>query len=119
MAKNLVVLCLGFLFLNELNAQSRTISGSVTDLQNKTPLTGATINLRNLSDSAMRNAVSDSSGRFVFSELASGSYLMTFSFVGYNPVTKNLVLDSTDITIDIAAVPSNSTQMENIVIKTI
>jgi hypothetical protein len=118
MAKSLLVFVLFFTVFSGVRAQSGNISGTITDQQAKSPLTRASVQLRSLSDSTIHNTLTDSSGRFTFSNLRRDSFLLSFSFVGYNPVVRKISLDSTDISINVAAVPSSSSQLETVVIST-
>ena len=118
MARSLLLFSLVFFTINGLHAQSRTISGTIKDQLTKTPLIGATVQLRSLSDSASQRTVSDSSGGFSFTNLRSDSFLVTISFVGYNPLSRRISVDTTDIHLDIAAVTSSSSQLETVVIRT-
>ncbi|HWJ91658.1 MAG TPA: carboxypeptidase-like regulatory domain-containing protein, partial [Flavisolibacter sp.] len=118
MARSLLLFSLVFFTINGLHAQSRTISGTIKDQLTKTLLIGATVQLRSLSDSASQRTVSDSSGGFSFTNLRSDSFLVTISFVGYNPLSRRISVDTTDIHLDIAAVTSSSSQLETVVIRT-
>src|SRR3954468_7157457 len=109
MGRKILLFSLALILLNSLYAQNRTISGTVTDQQAKRPLRGATVVLRSATDpSFSRNTVSDSTGSFGFSNLRPDSFALSISFVGYNPINRRLRIDSTDISIDIAAVPNSS-----------
>lgn len=114
-----LLLALVLLFsIGLVHAQNRTISGTVTDQSAKTPLIGATVQLRSLSDSTAQTIQSDSTGGFSFFNLKPDSFLLSISFVGYNPVSRRVSVDTTDIAIDIAAVSSASSELETVVIRT-
>src|SRR5437764_10621907 len=118
MAKRLLTLCLVFFIAHGLNAQSFSVAGTVKDQQTKTPLTGATVQLKSLSNAATQKTISDSTGAFRFFNLSKSSFLLSLSFVGYNPVSRKIQVDSTDINIDIAAVTSTSSELETVVMRT-
>jgi hypothetical protein len=118
MAKSLLLFSLVFFALNHLNAQSRTISGTVKDQVSKTPLIGATVQLRSLSDSSTQKTISDSTGSFTFTNLRRDSFLLSISFVGYNPLSRRVSVDTSDISLDIAAVTNSSSELETVVIRT-
>jgi hypothetical protein len=118
MVRRLLLVIFVFFSLGQLYAQNRTISGTVVDQQAKTPLVGATVQLKSLRDSASQRALSDSTGGFTFTNLGRDSFLLYISFVGYNPITRRISVDTTDISIDIAAVPSASSELETVIIRT-
>lgn len=103
--------------VSNLHAQTLNISGTITDQQSKAPLSGATINLRSTKDAAFtRNMLSDSAGKFTFTNLSADSFLLSVSFVGFNTVTRGVRLDSSDVTINIAIAPNSSNELATVVI---
>src|SRR5829696_995365 len=118
MYRKFFVIGLAFFIVNGLHAQLRSLSGTVVDQQNKAPLTGATAKLNSVTDSAfIRTVVSDSLGRFSFTGLQRDSFLLTISFIGYNPVLRGVRLDTTDISLDINAVANSSQELATVVIR--
>jgi uncharacterized membrane protein YgcG len=109
-----------FLILSlAVQAQSRSLSGSLKDQKTNSPLIGATVELKSLSDSNQAHrAVTDSAGSFLFTELSRDSFNLTISYIGYNTINRIINLDSTDISLDIAAVNRASGEMETVVIRT-
>ena len=106
-----------------------SISGTVKDQTAQTPLSGASVRLQSVTNTAVaRNVLSDSIGRFVFANLAPDSFQITISFVGFKDVVRGVRLDSvsvnTDTTggsavaMDIALVPSSSNDLATVVIST-
>jgi hypothetical protein len=118
MARSLLCFCFGFIVWNNVNAQIRTLSGTVSDQLSKTRLAGASVQLTSLTDSVSQRTVSDSSGSFTFTGLRKDSFLLSVSFVGFNPVSRRIRIDSTDLHVDIAAVTSSSSELETVVIRT-
>src|SRR3954451_19962277 len=108
MAKRFLLGYFLFFAINTLNAQTRTLQGTVTDQKSKTPLIGASVVLRSLTDSSAQRMITDSSGIFTFTNLNRDSFLLSISFVGYNPVSRKVRIDSTDISLSIAAVTNTS-----------
>src|SRR5215217_7836740 len=118
MYRRILVLGLAFFIIHGLAAQSGTIGGTVQDQQNKAPLSNATANLKSIADSSFsRSVVTDSLGRFRFSDLQRDSFLLTVSFVGYNPVTRGMRLDSADVSIEINLVPNSSQELATVIIR--
>ncbi|HEU4471262.1 MAG TPA: outer membrane beta-barrel protein [Flavisolibacter sp.] len=119
MVTRLLAFCLFFFFLTQVQAQIRTISGTIVDQQARTPLVSASVQLRSLSDSSVQRTLSDSLGGFSFTNLGRDSFLLSISFIGYNTVNRRISVDSSDINIDIAAAPSGSaSELETVVIRT-
>ncbi|HET7898315.1 MAG TPA: carboxypeptidase regulatory-like domain-containing protein, partial [Flavisolibacter sp.] len=117
---------LALFFAQALHAQY-SISGTLKDQQVGTPLSGASVRLRSASNATdARNMLSDSLGRFQFSNLPADSFLLTVSFVGYKEVNRGIRLDSSSIRLDttgagavdinIAMVPSSSQELSTVVI---
>ncbi|MGZ3937138.1 MAG: TonB-dependent receptor domain-containing protein [Flavisolibacter sp.] len=119
MMRCLLFVCLALFTLTIAKAQDRTIKGTVTDQQTKAPLVSATVKLASLSDSALaRNELTDSAGRFSFSGLSKDSFLLTVSFIGYTRVSRIIAVDTSDVTLKIAAAPGASTDLSTVVITT-
>src|SRR2546421_238066 len=117
MFRRFFLLSLVILSIYTVNAQNRSLTGTVSDQQSKTPLAGASVRLRGTSDSALRqNMVTDSTGTFTFTNLPSDSFLVTISYVGYNAITRGIRIDTTDISIRIGLVPNTSSDLSTVVI---
>jgi hypothetical protein len=115
-----LVLLIGFaLFLAfDSSAQSRTLTGTLVDGTARRPLVGATVQLRSLSDSSLLRTLTDSTGTFTFTNLRRDSFLLNISYVGFNPISRRVSVDTSDVTIDIAAATSASSGLETVVIRT-
>ncbi len=118
MMKRIAFVCLAFFFFIKGYAQDRTVKGIISDQQGKFPLAGANVQLQNLSDSTLRRTLTDSTGQFSFMVQQSGSYLISFSYIGYQSFSKTFVVDSADVEIDIAAVPASSPDLATVIIRT-
>src|SRR6476620_8689495 len=105
------------------------ISGTVKDQQAQVPLSGASVRLKSVTNTAIsRNVLSDSSGRFSFQNLPADSFSLTISFVGFKDVSRGIRLDSANVNLDsasagtmsmeIALVPSSSNDLATVVIST-
>ena len=74
----------------QMNPEPITINGIVRDQADKSPLPGAHISLRNMRDTTrVYNAITDSKGNFSITATR-GGYIMKVSFIGYQPVEKNI-----------------------------
>ncbi|MFQ5569485.1 MAG: TonB-dependent receptor domain-containing protein [Rhodothermales bacterium] len=65
-----------------------TVKGQLLDAETKLPLIGATVLLAPTS----RGTTTDIDGYFIFTSVPVGSYLLRFSYVGYEPVSKTDVI---------------------------
>lgn len=93
--KNLFTLLLLVAFWNvSVIAQSNTISGKIIDQSDNTPLPGATAALYKKSDTTVlyKGASTDTEGKFTFTGVAKGAYLLRVSFVGYEPYRKEVTM---------------------------
>lgn len=77
-----LLLALTFLFTGSAFAQNGTISGSVIDGDDSTPLSGANVIALNASGSMISGAATDLDGKYSFN-LAAGTYTVRARFVGY------------------------------------
>ena len=80
------------LFTESTQAQNKryTISGKVTDAANNTPIPGVVVKIQNTNLATSTNG----NGTYTFSvDLASGSYQLSFSFVGYKSSLQLLSLN--------------------------
>ncbi len=119
MNRRLFFVCIALFSLIAANAQTKTISGTVTDQQTKKPLASATVKLTSLSDTNnVVNHLTDSAGRFIFSELSKDSFLLFISYIGYSPVSRIVAIDTSDVRLSIAAVPGASTDLSTVIIQT-
>jgi len=94
----LVCLLLCYAGLGKAQTQNYTIKGIITDARTNEPIPGATVRISNASG----GAVASNKGAYEISTaLKPGKYQLTFSFIGYTPVLKDVVLgNSPAITVD-------------------
>jgi TonB-linked SusC/RagA family outer membrane protein len=89
-----LLLVLMFLFhagLGIAQTQSYTIRGVITDARTNEPVPGASVRISN----ATGGAVANRDGAYEIStKLKPGRYQLTFSFIGYSPILKDVVLGS-------------------------
>jgi hypothetical protein len=80
-----------------LSAQ-RTISGRITDAEEGTPISGAAVFISNTT----AGITSDNAGYYRLKIPGDGSYRLTVSFVGYQPVFKDIEPSKTSTVFDVA-----------------
>ncbi|MGZ3874488.1 MAG: TonB-dependent receptor [Mucilaginibacter sp.] len=78
------------LLLPVLAAAQLSVSGKITDQQTGEALPGATISIANPAISA----IADVNGKYRLGDLKSGNYTLKISFIGYQTVVKNLLLNA-------------------------
>jgi len=97
---NLFILCLLWFMPFTLSSQ-RTVSGRITDASDKGPVPGVTVFIANTSVAT----VTDVDGRYRLAIPGEGSYRLTVSHVGYQPVSKDIEPGNASITFDVALLP--------------
>ncbi len=70
-----------------------TLSGTVTDKKDGTPIIGATINIPDLKT----GTVTDANGKFILNHLSKGIYLVQISYLGYQSVTQRVDFSKTTV----------------------
>lgn len=96
------LLSLLFLIVTTVSVQAQstnTVSGYVFDEQGLT-LPGATVQIETLN----RGAVTDQSGRFVMTGVASGSYTLQVSYIGFQTATQQVEV-SADVEVEFRLTP--------------
>ncbi|RYF86201.1 MAG: hypothetical protein EON98_04370, partial [Chitinophagaceae bacterium] len=117
------------LFIGQVVFAQFRIGGTIRDQQAQVPLSSASVRLKSVTDSTIsRTQLSDSAGRFLFQNLAADSFVISISYSGFQPVSRGIRLDSTNVSLDssnlggvdvsIALVPSTSTDLATVVIST-
>ena len=118
MLRTLLILFFAVLGITRSFAQNRSVSGNLTDRNSKFPLTGASVYLKSLTDSTTLTSLSDSTGNFTFTNLTKDSFLLTVTFISYSKVSRKIIVDTTDLTVDISLVADSSSDLETVVIRT-
>ena len=73
-----------------VQAQERSISGTLTDRDTKEAVMQATVQLLKTDSTFVAGAVSDESGKFSVTAPENGRYLVKITGVGYKPMVKNV-----------------------------
>ena len=96
-------------------AQTGSIKGTLTDKQmNNEPLPFANVLIKDSS----KGTTSDFDGLYTIDDLAPGTYVVEFSFVGYQTIEKNIAINVNQIvTLDLSLSPS-AAALDEVVIKT-
>ena len=93
------------------------ISGILQDKTDKTPIKGATVNIRFKKNPAIKqNAVSDGKGYFSFTELRADTFILSFSSIGYEFVDRQINPSAVNNDLGIIYIPKTSKELEGVVI---
>src|SRR6476619_502640 len=77
--------------------QNISLKGKLTDKADKTPIAGATVELRSQKDSSFKKAlVTDSKGEFSFSNLEPATYVVKISPSGYEKIEQKIALQASN-----------------------
>ncbi|MDP4195953.1 MAG: outer membrane beta-barrel protein [Bacteroidota bacterium] len=109
-----------FIFIGYLNvsAQNITVKGQVVSSADKSPLTGATVQLLSVPSSAntpIKGAVTDSKGRFAIDGLKkSGKYQLTISYISFDNYTQIMELRGKSIDLGTILLSPSSIQTNEV-----
>ena len=111
------------LFLSPIFAQtlSKNISGTVKDTQNET-LPGATVKLLKATDSTIvAGEITNASGKFQFSNLQNGTYLLAITAMGQKPfMSVALTIDDTRNSLVLPIIillPAKNIELKEVIVK--
>ncbi len=113
LALNFIVLLSTFISFS----QTGSISGKVVD-ENNTPFEFATVAVYD-SDELVNGAMTAENGNFIISEIASGSYRIVITFLGYKEVSiENISISASnkDVVVPITKLVPNSETLDEVVI---
>lgn len=99
-----------------LSAQDFKINGEVKDSTSADPLSYANVILKTPNDSIFRSDVTDDKGKFELTEIPSGNYTLSISFVGFTPYTQELKLDK-DLDIGTIVLQESTTALGELTIE--
>ena len=115
MKKYLTLLMLLF-FSIQLTAQTPkgNIEGKVVDIETQSPLLGVNI----IINGTNTGTTTDEKGEYYFKSLEAGTYIISFSYIGYEAITKTDVIVKPERTISLnVELKTSSIQMDNVVVK--
>lgn len=100
----LAALCMLALFTTTLTWAQSQVSGSVSDFETGDPLPGANIRI----EGTTQGTATDAEGRYVLTGVANGTYNLVASFVGYEDVSRVLVVRSGNQTVNFRLIFANA-----------
>lgn len=89
-----------------------TVSGIIKDNFNQ-PLIGATVSLRNTSDSFVAGTAAEIDGSFVLNDIRSGEYKIKISYLGYEDYVKMITVGQTELVLGLIKMGSVSSTTLN------
>ncbi len=109
MIKKFYFLILLFTLLSvSVRSQSVSISGKITDANDKIVLPGVSITLIHLPDTSKKsNTVSNAEGIYKFDGLSDGFYLIKFTYLGYSPNIKRINISNVNEIINVQLSPKS------------
>jgi len=101
------------------SANDATVSGRVVDQVTQQPVLFVTVTVTNESDGVtVTGALTDDDGRFVFSGLGRGSYILTSSFLGYLSVDTPIFIGDKNTIFDVGVIEfqQSSDELEELIV---
>jgi len=92
--------------------QTGVISGKITDPDGNFSLPGATVKL----SEGNRYAISNQTGDYEFLNIPAGSYTVEVSYIGYQPITQDALVEEGKNTVLNFSLASGSTTMDEVVV---
>jgi len=83
-------------------AQTGTVQGTLTDSQTSEVLPGANVFIQELG----RGSATNQNGEFTVEEVPYGEYQIRFSYVGYETITRSVMVDEDVVTVNVSLQPS-------------
>jgi len=107
------------LFFSVLSAHSQSVKGKLVDLVDSKPLQGATLTLASIKDSANAyNAISDSTGTFLFRALPKDSFFLKVSYSGYAQYRQIVATNEPAPVLDLGTlfIPKSATELSGVTV---
>ncbi|MDF2437069.1 MAG: hypothetical protein K0Q95_1445 [Bacteroidota bacterium] len=108
-----------FLLFSSLSAFAQnTLSGSLTDKSDNSPLIGASAVLLFPSDSSIyKGASADVNGRYNIENVKAGKYILKITYIGYNDHFRDLQMPATSLNLENIAMQSSSRLLKDVLIE--
>jgi hypothetical protein len=95
-----------------------TLSGSLTDNTDNSPLIGASVILLLPSDSTIyKGGSADVNGRFALENVKAGAYILKVSYIGYSDLFRNIRMPESPLTLENITLQSSSKLLKSVVIE--
>lgn len=101
--------CSGFCVI----AQPFLVTGKVTDAKDKSPLTGAVVQIISVADTNQKaGAAADVDGNFLVPGIQAGSYTLQVNFLGYTTVRRNILVVDANVDAGIIALQNVAKELK-------
>lgn len=110
---------LSFFLILSIASKAQTIKGTLMDPVEGIVVKGATVQLLNPSDSSnVRSTVSDSSGTFLFTNMAQGNYVLKATSIGFETLLRGIALNDSAPSLDLddVYIPKKTTTLQGVVV---
>lgn len=112
MSKIIIVFCV---FLSSVAVAQQTIIGTVVDASDNSSLIGVNLLLINQADSTSSHfATSDIDGFFKFSNVKTGAYILSGTYVGYSKLENSIRVEGKDIDLAIVNMQQDAEVLEEL-----
>ncbi len=117
MKRLFLVLIFHVLFYNAF-AQQFSVTGIVADSTDNTSLIGVSIILHNAKDTTQRRGVvTDIDGRFRFTNLAPGTYVLKSTYIGYNIKQRRVQVSNADVDLGTLTMAQTVTRLKGVEVR--
>jgi len=105
------------LFFNAF-AQQFSVTGVVADSTDNATLIGVSVLLQNAKDTTIRRGVvTDIDGRFRFTSLPSGTYVLRSSYIGYNGQQRRIQINNADVDLGTLPLAQTVTRLKGVEVR--
>jgi hypothetical protein len=99
------------------SVHGQSVSGTLHDAAEKSPLANATLRLLKSDSSATKfSTVSNAKGNFLFNDIPFGNYILAVTSVGYENFKKEFSVDKENVALGIIAVPKSPQTLATVII---
>lgn len=100
-----------------VKAQNFSVQGKLQDEESKTPVRGATLQLKSRKDSTYSfNTFSDSAGRYSFNNLRADTFNLIITSIGYERLSRTVRVDSANVNMGVVSLPKTSQQLSGVTV---
>lgn len=95
------------------------ITGTILDAGTKAPVEFATVALTEAAGKTIDGTIADSKGKFTIAKVADGNYTVVISFIGYETISKTVVLEGkkNDINLGTISLKEEAKQLGEVVVQ--
>jgi hypothetical protein len=117
MKKQFLLLLISLCSFAALQAQNYSASGIIISGEDKSPLPGAYVLMKNQADGSEQESLTDGEGRFRMEKLKKGAYEMTVSFLGFQDLKQSIEIIETRTSLGQIELEPSSERLEEVEVK--